>query len=160
MFGICSYGLCVFLFVNYIPSYKSPRGNHQLCEVAEEPVWQAWLMLQPRVREEQAVGGQGSDTHYTENLGANKLGKAQEPPWPALMPAECGVSAIGPARVGTFDVGCGTLCAGEWAELAAQVHHLGSPAVLGPEWGCLRQMTASSSAILMSHGAELGAREV
>lgn len=108
---------CVFLlFANYIPSYKNPRGTCQLSEAAEEPVWQTWLMLQPRVREGQAMGGQRSNTHYAENLGANKLGKAlshRGPHGPALMPAGCGVSARGPARAGTFDVGGGTpLCRG------------------------------------------------
>lgn len=79
MFGICSCGLCVLLFANYILSYKNPRGIHQLCEVAEVPAWQIWLMLQSRVRKEQTVEGQGSYTHYAENLGQTSLGKHRSP---------------------------------------------------------------------------------
>nr|KAF6378925.1 hypothetical protein mMyoMyo1_009798 [Myotis myotis] len=71
------------------------------------------------------------------------------------MPAGCGVSARGPARAGTLMRRRHRSVQGSGQSLAPKPITWGALLCLGLGGG-LGQMTASSSAILMSHSAALG----
>lgn len=76
------------------------------------------------------------------------------------MSAECGVSARGPARVGTFDMEDGAPLCGEVGRTWSPSPSPGEPFSAWAWVAVLGQMTASFLAILTSHSAELGCREV